>query len=136
MRTYVTRIMSERGVAAVELALVSPLLVLLLFTIIEFSLVLFDKAVITNASREGARFGSVHDENGPVDNAEITDVMDVYLNNHLISLGGTNTPEYDPPPTVDGNGFLTVTVNYTYDFLVLPDIASINMSAVTVMKME
>lgn len=130
-------IKSERGVAAVEFALVAPLLVILLFTIIEFSLVLYDKAVITNASREGARYGSVHDPSGTVDNAAIITVVNNYLSNHLISLGNANTADVPAPqwntPAAD---FLTVTVNYTYDFLVLPDFTSINLSAVTVMKVE
>jgi Flp pilus assembly protein TadG len=128
--------MSERGVAAVEFALVAPVLVLLLFTIIEFSLVLFDKAVITNASREGARFGSVHDPTGAVDNAAIQAVVNNYLSNHLISLGSANTAVVQPQRGIPTADDLTVTVNYTYDFLVLPDFASINLGAVTVMKVE
>ena len=131
------RIMSERGVAAVEFAIVSPVLVILLFTIIEFSLVLYDKAVITNASREGARYGSVHDPTGQVDNAAIIGVVNNYLSNHLISLGSSDPADVpDPLWDTPTPGFLTVTVNYTYDFLVLPDFTSIPLSAVTVMKME
>lgn len=42
-----------------EFALVLPVLLLILFGIIEFGLVMFDQAVITNASREGARAGIV-----------------------------------------------------------------------------
>jgi Flp pilus assembly protein TadG len=53
------RLKSQKGVAAVEFALVLPLLVLLIFGIIEFSLLMFNKQVITNASREGARAGIV-----------------------------------------------------------------------------
>ena len=137
MRTYVMRIMSERGVAAVEFALVSPVLIILLFTIIEFSLVLYDKAVLTNASREGARYGSVHDPTGTVDNAAIKAVVINYLSNNLISLGSSNTADVpDPQWDTPASGFLTVTANYTYDFLVLPDFTSIQLRAVTVMKVE
>lgn len=135
------RIMSERGVAAVEFALVAPLLVLLLFATIEFGLVLFDKAVITNASREGARFGSVHDPTGTVDNAAIKAVVNTYLGDHLINLGSSNTADVpDPQWDTPAPGFLTVTVNFTYDFLVLPNFSfidtSIDLSGVTVMKVE
>jgi Flp pilus assembly protein TadG len=133
--------MSERGVAAVEFALVAPLLVFLLFAIIEFSLVLYDKAVITNATREGARFGSVHDPSGTIDNAAIKNVVNNYLNNKLISLGSSSTANVlDPQWNTPAPGFLTVTANYTYDFLVLPNFGSmdtsINLSATTVMKVE
>ena len=130
------RIRSERGVAAVEFALVAPLLVLLLFTIIEFSLVLFDKAVITNASREGARFGTVHDPTGTVDDAAIQAVVNTYLSNHLISLGSANTAVVLTQSGIPTAEDLTVTVSYAYDFLVLPDFTSINLTAVTVMKVE
>ncbi|HKK00735.1 MAG TPA: TadE/TadG family type IV pilus assembly protein, partial [Desulfuromonadales bacterium] len=49
----------ERGASAVEFALVLPLLLVILFGIIEFGFILYDKAMITNASREGARAGIV-----------------------------------------------------------------------------
>ena len=47
----------QAGSNLVEMALVSPLLLLLVFGIVDFSLALFNKAVITNAAREGARAG-------------------------------------------------------------------------------
>ena len=53
------KIKSENGASAVEFALVMPLLFVLIFGIIEFGIFLYDKAVITNASREGARAGVV-----------------------------------------------------------------------------
>jgi Flp pilus assembly protein TadG len=37
-----------------------PLLLIILFAIIEFSVALFNQAVMTNATREGARAGSVY----------------------------------------------------------------------------
>ena len=52
----------QRGAAAVEFAIIAPLLFTIIFGIIEFSLLFYDKAVITNASREGARFGIVFDD--------------------------------------------------------------------------
>ena len=44
---------STRGAAAVEFGLLAPLLFVILFGIIEFGAVLYNKAVITNVSREG-----------------------------------------------------------------------------------
>ena len=46
---------SERGQALVEAALTFPLLFLIFFGIIEFSLVIFSYNTISNAAREGAR---------------------------------------------------------------------------------
>jgi Flp pilus assembly protein TadG len=54
-----TTIKNQQGVAAVEFALILFPLVLLVFGTIEFSTLLYDKAMITNASREGARAGIV-----------------------------------------------------------------------------
>ena len=50
---------NQKGTEVVEFAIVSLLLFLLLFGIIDFGILLYDKAVITNASREGARAGIV-----------------------------------------------------------------------------
>src|ERR1700758_4127008 len=49
----------QAGVAAVEFAIVLPVLLLIIFAIVELGIALYDKAVITNASREGARAGIV-----------------------------------------------------------------------------
>src|SRR6185312_11491700 len=45
----------ERGAAAVEFALVLPVLLMLIFGIIDFGRMLAAKIVITEAAREGAR---------------------------------------------------------------------------------
>ena len=49
----------QKGAVAVEFALILPVLVLLLFGIVEFSLLMYNKQILTNASREGARYGIV-----------------------------------------------------------------------------
>jgi Flp pilus assembly protein TadG len=49
---------SERGAAAVEFALVVPLLLVLLFGTVTAGMAYSDHLGITNAVREGARFGS------------------------------------------------------------------------------
>ena len=47
------RFRDQRGTSFVEFAMILPLLIILLFGIVEFSIILYDKAVLTNASREG-----------------------------------------------------------------------------------
>jgi Flp pilus assembly protein TadG len=49
----------ERGVAAVEFALVAPILLLLVFGIIDFGLAFHAWDASENAAREGARVGAV-----------------------------------------------------------------------------
>ena len=49
----------QRGVAAVEIGLIAPLMMILLFAIVEFGLALWRKQILTSAVREGARKGVV-----------------------------------------------------------------------------
>lgn len=49
---------SERGAAAVEFAIIVPVLVLLTFGIIEFSSAYHDESLTSDAARAGARIGS------------------------------------------------------------------------------
>ena len=129
----------EEGAAAVEFALVLPLLILILFGIIEFGLVLYRQEVITNASREGARYGIVIGSPRPT-TGEIEDVVNTYLTNAGLNAGNA-TIEVTPPPVMSSGSDLTVRVVYPYNFLVLPNFAAsltdtLNLSATTVMKLE
>ena len=136
------KIKNQRGLAAVEFALILLPLVLLVFGTIEFSTLLYDKAVITNASREGARAGILFVNDGGVGAGDIASVVSTYCGNNLISLGAnsgvtTTVTEQGAPP----NRTRTVTVQYRYNFLVLPGfMASLTdgliLEAVTVMRME
>ncbi|MDR7532981.1 MAG: pilus assembly protein [Armatimonadota bacterium] len=51
--------MAQRGQATVEFVLLTPLLLVLLFLIFEFGRVFGSWLIVTNAAREGARFGIV-----------------------------------------------------------------------------
>jgi Flp pilus assembly protein TadG len=59
----------DRGAAAVEFALVVPLLIMLVFGIISFGIVFAQKLALGNGAREAARFGVVDERSC----AEITD---------------------------------------------------------------
>lgn len=136
---------SQRGAAAVEFAVVLPLLLLLLFGIIEFTILLFDKALLTNASREGARAGIVFAQ-PRVPDATIQAVVSNYCASNLISFGNDTLP----PPTVTRTGTnsgdtLTVTVHYNFRFLVFSNLLTlfggtyrdgVPLRAVTSMRLE
>ncbi|PKN06400.1 MAG: pilus assembly protein [Deltaproteobacteria bacterium HGW-Deltaproteobacteria-7] len=153
--------LGERGVSAVEFALLLPVLVLIIFGIVEFGLIIYDKAVITNASREVARAGITQGAN--ITNIK-TDVVNKYKNN-LITFGSDKLGDNANDIIVkidsnnDGNfenatcsdftlpfGYpLQVTVSYNYNFLVLAPImglfggswnSTFPLAAITTMRCE
>jgi Flp pilus assembly protein TadG len=128
----------EEGAAAVEFALVLPILLMIVFGIIEFGLVLYNQEVITNASREGARYGIIIGSPRPAA-GEIQGVVNNYLTNAGLTAGNA-TVNVAGAQGASGND-LTVSVLYPYDFLVLPNFAAslgstLNLSATTIMKLE
>jgi Flp pilus assembly protein TadG len=137
MMKTTSKIRAQGGAAMVEFALVLPVLALLLLGITEFSLLLYNKAMITNASREGARAGIVYDTSRPTE-AAITAVVNNYCQNHLITFGSA-TPATDAVPDAcpDSGANITVTVDYQYDWFFLTGlIGQVNLSATTVMRCE
>ena len=71
----------DRGAAAVEFALVAPLVLMLLFGMITGGMSYSDHLSITNAVREGARFGAAIDYTSPSWATSVrTRVQQVYFN--------------------------------------------------------
>ncbi len=129
---------NENGGAAIEFALLLPILLLTLFGIIEFGLLFYNQQVLTNASREGARAG--------ISWADVTTIQQVAVNysqGNMITFDTVKPlPTVNVEPTTGGTAFqddLTVTVNYIYDFLV-PAVFGLDLEKTltgqTVMKME
>jgi hypothetical protein len=127
---------SQRGAAAVEFAIIFPMLILLLFAMIEFGLYLFNRQVITNACREGARAGIVARADR-VSNAEIEQIVRSYSEQHLVTFGADDALAVslkDPVATADDitdpdaqrcQSFscdLEVRASFTYNFLFLSTI--------------
>jgi len=120
-----------QGAAAVELALVLPLFIVLLFGVVEFGLIVYAKGIITQASREGARYGVVYSLT-PKTQADIEAYVQSYLQDAGFA-GATVTATTGNP--------LSVKVNYPYQFLGLPDFVAgltgpVTLSAETTMRME
>ncbi|UCF95255.1 MAG: pilus assembly protein [Desulfobacterales bacterium] len=141
---------NQRGATALELTILLPLLLILIFGIIEFSIILYDKQMITNASREGARAGIVYNEPADIPETTIQQIVENYCADHLISFSaGVTQPVLDPPPAwiddPDAGRVLRVTVRYQYNFLVFPDVFTLfagvvsdglTLVAETTMRME
>lgn len=149
---------NQKGAAAIEFAIVLPLLVILVFGVIEVGLLLYNKQVITNASREGARAGITLTDPDLWDDAsrevEIQTIVSDYCTNDdgnsiLINLNGPDAldPDGNPanniiviPPDADAGNFdLSVEVRYDYNFFfgaILGLDSGITIRSRTVMRME
>lgn len=125
-----------------EFALILPMLLLVLFMIIEFSIILYDKAIITNASREGARMGIVYQPDPRPSASAIAATVDNYCASNLISFGPATPVTTVPVACVSPGGtLLTVNVTYTYSFFVLPQFlkgvpTGLTLTGNTVMRCE
>jgi Flp pilus assembly protein TadG len=127
----------QRGAALVELALVAPIIVIVLFGMVEFGLIVYSKGVIANASREGARCGVVLTSPRRTA-AEIETKVREYLDKsgfketvtvNVTGAGGA------------GGAPLAVQLLYTYHFQVLPNFiesitGTLGLTAETAMLME
>jgi Flp pilus assembly protein TadG len=124
---------NQKGQAMVEMALLLPLLLVIIFGIMEFGRIFNAYLVITNASREGVRQGVV----GMTDSQITTSVKTAAGNLDLSSLSVTITP--NSASRVRG-AELKVVVNYSVD-IYTPVISNIigdpfPISAQTVMRVE
>ena len=97
----------QRGAQAVEFALVLPFLILIIFAVLDFFLIAYNKAVITNASREAAR-RAILLSTAAWDEGAIRQVACRQLRNTLVSVGApaisedcsaTTDPEIRVTPT-------------------------------------
>jgi hypothetical protein len=147
------------GAAAVEFAIIAPLFFVLLFGIIEFSALLYNQAVITNASREAARYSATFYTN-PANAtatrptcAELKSYVADYVNATMLSFTDStqdiivDCPNVEPWNNEGGYaGYVsTISVDYEYGFLVFGNLikllggdewSSINLNAETAMRDE
>jgi Flp pilus assembly protein TadG len=133
------KLRSESGASAVEFALLLPVLMLILFGIIEFGVALYRQAILTNASREGARLAIVQSV-PPITTAAVDARIDTYLTSAGITPGNV-THIISPIVGVTGTP-VTVTLTLPYTFVSLPGLTSslvpstITLTATTVMSHE
>jgi hypothetical protein len=151
---------SQKGATLVEFAIILPLLLLLIFGIIEFGLFLFNRHVITNAVREAARAGIVV-RSPRLSDDDIKTIARNYCEQHLVTFGagtlnipqsfqrlreevdanGIGTGEFFPLGQYELGGFpdvLIVRATYQYDWLFLSTIGMgpMTIEAIARMRME
>lgn len=137
MKAQRLRSNKQEGASLVEFSLLAPLFVVLLFGLVEFGLAIYNKGVVTNASREGTRFGVVFTTPRKT-TGEITAKVQEYLTKS--GFTDTVTVNVTGAGGTSGNP-LSVTVTYPYNFQVLPNFVcsltgTINFTSNTVMLME
>ncbi len=108
---------TEKGAAAVELALVTTfILVPLLFGTIEIGLLLYNKQVLTNAAREGARAAITTDTPTTPQN-----IIQSYCNTRLIDLvnGSASLSPSNSTITIRpvGGQYMEVSISFNYQYL-------------------
>lgn len=119
------------GSTVVEFAIILPLLLVLIFGIIEYSVLLFNKAVITNAAREAARAGVIL-KSPKLTEAQIKSVANSYVSSSLITFGAASTPVVEVTGATGAFGStLRVRVDYVYSGLGLGSLISSLGSPVT-----
>jgi len=142
MKTQELRSKKQEGASLVEFAVLAPLFVILLFGLVEFGMSIYNKEVVTNASREGARFGVVY-----TTPRKTTSEIQTKVQDFLTKSGFTDTATINVNGAGGASGSaLTVSVSYPYTFQVLPGFFSrffnstmpgtVNLTANSVMLME
>ena len=109
---------TEKGLAIVEMAVASAVLVLIVFASLEGGLMLYDQGIVSAASREAARAGIVL-RTPRLTDVQIQTVAQGYAGS-LIGFAGSSLTTAVTHPGSDAIGTkLTVTVTYNYSGLVL-----------------
>ncbi len=131
---------TTRGNAVVEMAILLPFLLVFLLGVLDLSVLIHDKAVITNASREGARYGITTFGGAPTD-AAIQQWVSDYVQDRLISFSPATTVTTITRGGSTPGSVLRVRVDYPYRFLALPNLSdgfgsALTLSANTTMRME
>lgn len=127
---------NQKGAALVEFALILPVLLLILLGIIEFGIIMFDKAIITNASREAAR--EIVNYKAPSE-ADVKDKILASYANLPITFGSDTLTADDIAFTSATNPtgkHWTASVSYTYRFLYSPIGSTLNLTSSTTMRQE
>jgi Flp pilus assembly protein TadG len=137
----------EGGAALVEFAIILPLLLMIVFGIVDFARAFYTQNNLTSAVREGARWASVQPEN----NLSVASVQTVVKN--FVNRGDGSAAKFGGPPIADpqilvtfspalpNTASITVTINdYPFEWITpLPGMVgfgNITLSAEAVFRWE
>lgn len=121
MRT--SRGTGEDGAAAVELALVLPLLLLLVFGVVDFGRAYSARVELAHAAREGVRAYALTQD--PAEAATRTRAAAVSLEDTATTEAEVGVTAQDCDSTTDVGDSAVVTATFSFDYLTpLPDIVA------------
>ena len=134
---------NSKGQGLVELALVLPILLLIVFGVLDLGRIFFATIGLTNAAREGVRYLTIHAN-------DVSNVSGAFAGSKAAALGEAGyagipssevqvtvscTNDDDNNETCDSGTPATVTVTYEFDLVmgwILPSPITISRSAVMV----
>ncbi len=114
---------SQRGAAALEFALIFPVLLLLLVGIVDFGMLMSTQSVVANAAREGARTAALSNNAMAAQNAvnlAISGLPGATNSGTSVTVACTTAagnPCSFSDSTPDAGGTVTVTLNYVHTWL-------------------
>lgn len=123
----------HKGQALVEIALVLPIILLLIFGIIEFGRIFNAYIIVYNASREGARYAAIGKKGSDVQ-TEVTE--------RTASLVGGVTVKVNPQDTRTQGTEVQVTVKYDLSLItpivgpLISSTKSLHIESTTAMRVE
>ncbi|MGG3468012.1 TadE/TadG family type IV pilus assembly protein [Neobacillus pocheonensis] len=121
---------SEKGQSLVEFALVLPLLILLLFGIIDFARVFHVYLTMDHAGREAARAASIGNDDTTIRNTAVSDAASIGLTADKVAIS---------PGSRSSGSKVSITITYPITFLtpVIGEIVgSLNLTDTTTMRVE
>jgi len=104
MQPFRARIRDEHGAAAVEFALVLPILILLVFGIVQFSIMYNAQQGLHAAAREGARLGALPQTTQSDIVAHVEDALDGVGGIDVDDIDITITPDNTRPCDLQPSG--------------------------------
>jgi Flp pilus assembly protein TadG len=107
---------AESGQDLVEYALVLPLFLLLIFSVVEFSLLFFQYTMVVNAAREGARTGVVVDT-AACPRACLEQKIEKAARTKMTSVKSSNLTVATTWSTVSNQPLVKVTVRYKTGYI-------------------
>ena len=124
---------STSGMSVVETALVLPIFLILIVGVIDGGRVMFSQAIVYYAAQEATRWAVANPKEETQTEQEYIDTVTAYAESRLILISKANSAAVStvaPPDPTDGTRTVSVTINYTFDFIIpIVGIGPITLSA-------